>query len=437
MSDILIVDDEPENLLLLERILAGHGYQVRTATSGARALEATQLQVPDLILLDILMPEMDGYEVCRRLKAYDGTRDVPVLFLSALDETKYKVRALAAGGVDYITKPYQVEEVVARLQTQLALRDLHRQLQAANTRLARQLKELEARNEELDAFAHTVAHDIKNPLGIIIGYADALLADHQLMTGEERDESLRTLRSSASKIINIVDELLLLTSVGRTEVTLEPLDMDYVIDQACRRLTYLIRECRAEIVVPPEWPQAVGHAPWIEEVWVNYISNGCKYGGKPPRLELGAQLLADGWVRFWLHDNGMGISPEDQVRLFMPHERLDQIQGGVPLVRARGHGLGLSIVRRIVEKLGGQVGVESENMPGRGCTFSFTLPAGFELARQAVADARPTEILTRGLATEVGPGPSHCAAPVLADPPAHVDPVQGTREGTDPQGSGA
>jgi hypothetical protein len=201
--------------------------------------------------------------------------------------------------------------------------------------------------------------------------------------------------------------------------------MNYVVDQACRRLAYLIWEYRAEVVVPTEWPQAVGHAPWIEEIWVNYISNGCKYGGTPPRLELGAQLLADGWVRFWVRDNGMGISPENQVRLFTPYTRLGQMQGGTPLVRAKGHGLGLSIVRRIVDKLGGQVGVESENMPGRGCTFSFTLPAGFELARQAMVHAGP-ETPARGLTTEANPEPSSSAAPVLADPLL-------PREGADPK----
>ena len=379
--DILIVDDKAESVLSLKRILIGRGYQVRTAASGAQALEAVGLQVPDLILLDILMPDMNGYEVCRQLKADDQLRDVPVLFLSALGEAEDKVKAFAAGGVDYITKPFQVEEVMVRLQTHLALRDLHRQIQAANTRLAGQLKELEARNEELDAFAQTVAHDIKNPLTTIVGYADSLLRDGQLMAREERDEALQTLKQSALRIVNIVDELLLLTSVRRTEVTLEPLDMNYVIDQACRRLAYLIRECQAQIVVPTEWPQVVGHAPWIEEIWVNYISNGCKYGGVPPRLELGAQIMAEGWVRFWIHDNGDGISPAEQARLFTPYTRLGQ-------VRARGHGLGLSIVRRIVEKLGGQVGVESENVAGRGCIFSFTLPAGFELARRAMVEAK-------------------------------------------------
>jgi two-component system, sensor histidine kinase and response regulator len=351
--DILIVDDEPDNLLLLERILAAQGYRVRTATSGPKALAAAQLQLPDLILLDILMPEMDGFEVCRQLKADERTRDVPVLFLSALDELKYKIQAFAAGGVDYITKPFQVDEVAARLHAQFALRDLHLQIQAANARLGRQLKELEARNEELDAFAHTVAHDIKNPLTMIVGCTDSLLSDHTVMSNEDREESLRALKQSAVKMVNIVDELLLLASVRRVEVTLEPLDMNHVVDQACRRLAYLIQERQAEIVAPPEWPQAVGHAPWIEEIWVNYISNGCKYGGIPPRLELGARLVADGWVQFWVHDNGDGISPEDQARVFAPYTRFAHMLDGLPAVRARGYGLGLSIVHRIVEKLGG------------------------------------------------------------------------------------
>ena len=387
-GDILIVDDEPDNVLLLKLILDEYGYRVRTATSGPLALEAAWMQVPDLILLDILMPQMDGFEVCRRLKADNRTHDVPVLFLSAVDETKYKVKGFAAGGVDYITKPFQVDEVVVRLQTHLSLRSLHQQIQAANARLARQLKELEARNEELDAFAHTVAHDIKNPLTMIVGYADSLLTDHQAMPEEERSEALRTLKQSAVRIVNIVDELLLLTSVRRTEVTLEPLDMSYVVEQACKRLAFLIRERQAEIIAPTEWPQVVGHAPWIEEIWVNYIGNGCKYGGTPPRLQLGSQLLPDGWVQFWVHDNGNGISPEDRDRLFMAYTRLGHKEGGSPVVRARGYGLGLSIVRRIVEKLGGQVGVESDNVPGRGSTFSFTLPAGFELARQALIEGK-------------------------------------------------
>ena len=130
----------------------------------------------------------------------------------------------------------------------------------------------------------------------------------------------------------------------------------------------MIEEYQAQIRYPQHWPVALGHAPWIEEVWTNYLSNGIKYGGQPPRLQLGATACSDGMIRFWVRDNGPGLTPEEQAQLFMPFTQLDQ-------ARALGHGLGLSIVRRILEKLGGQVGVESEGVPGEGCRFWFTLPA--------------------------------------------------------------
>ena len=145
-----------------------------------------------------------------------------------------------------------------------------------------------------------------------------------------------------------------------------PLDMGGIVAEALQRLNQMIEEHHAQIVLPPSWPSALGHAPWMEEVWVNYISNAIKYGGQPPRVELGAKTLEDGNVLFGVRDNGRGLSAEDQSRLFTPFTRLDQVS-------TKGHGLGLSIVRRIIEKMGGQVGVDSEI--GRGSVFYFTLPA--------------------------------------------------------------
>ncbi|MBN2002466.1 MAG: HAMP domain-containing histidine kinase [Anaerolineae bacterium] len=155
------------------------------------------------------------------------------------------------------------------------------------------------------------------------------------------------------------------------EVRRTRLDTAGIVDSALARLEQA-RGGEAEVVLPDQWPQALGYGPWVEEVWVNYISNALKYGGKPSELELGATVIAPSpdrpgapVVRFWVADNGAGIAPEAQGRLFTPFERVSQ-------VRATGHGLGLSIVRRIVEKLGGQVGVESA--VGQGSTFWFTLP---------------------------------------------------------------
>jgi signal transduction histidine kinase len=368
LSDILIVDDTPANLRLLSQMLTERGYKVRAVLSGPQALMAAQAAPPDLILLDIRMPEMDGYEVCQRLKTGEQTRDIPVLFISALSETEDKIKAFTAGGVDYITKPFQFEEVLARVQTHLALRNLHRQLQAANAELARQIDELRARNEELDAFAHTVAHDLKNPLNQIVGYAEMLEQYYATLSSVERMKSVGGIARSGRKMNSIIEELLLLAGVRKTEVRLVPVDMGQTIAQVQQRLTHLIKEYQAEIVLPAAWPTALGYAPWIEEIWVNYLSNGCKYGGTPPRLELGGDALPDGRARFWVRDNGDGLTSEEQSRLFTPFTRLDQ-------ARTRGYGLGLSIARRIAEKLGGQVGVESDGAPGQGSTFYFTLPA--------------------------------------------------------------
>jgi signal transduction histidine kinase/DNA-binding response OmpR family regulator len=238
-----------------------------------------------------------------------------------------------------------------------------------NARLVKALRqrtaELEARNEELDAFAHSAAHDLKGPLGYMVGFAQVLEQDYTTLPEEDLRHSLRTIVQSGRKMSNIVDELLLLAGLREVEVEVRPLDMARVVEEAQARLAYMIEECQAEITLPDSWPVALGHEPWVEEVWVNYLSNAIKYGGQPPRVELGATVQADSTVRFWIRDDGPGIAPQDQARLFTPLTRLDQ-------AHTKGHGLGLSIVRRIVEKLGGQVGVESDM--GQGSVFFFTLP---------------------------------------------------------------
>ena len=228
--------------------------------------------------------------------------------------------------------------------------------------------QLTAQNAELDAFAHTVAHDLKNPLGIITGFANVLDTDCETMSPEEISEASRYIARSGEKLDTIIEELLLLAGVRKQDVIPQPLDMGRIVREAIERLQLLIQDQQAQITLQDEagWPVALGHASWIEEVWANYLSNALKYGGRPPRIIVGATRQLDRQARFWVKDNGLGLSKEAQTELFTPFTRLEQ-------VNLQGHGLGLSVVQRIVDRLGGQVGVESE--PGHGSTFFFTLPA--------------------------------------------------------------
>ncbi len=373
-GDILIVDDAPANLRLLSGMLVEQGYKVRSALNGKLALTGAKAAPPDLILLDINMPGMSGYEVCAQLKADPRTRDIPIIFISALDQIEDKVAAFTLGGVDYVTKPFQVEEVLARVETHLALYTLQRRLVAANA-------ELEASNADLRAFAHTVAHDLKAPLGLILGYSELLALDFAQMPPEEIAQCLHYVAKTSYKMRDIINALLLFASVRQAdEVAREPLDMGAVVAKVLDRLAPDIEAARAEIVAPETWPTVRSYASWIEQVWVNYISNALKYGrdtetGIAPRVELGASDTEDqaGYC-FFVRDDGPGLTPEERAKIFTPFTRLHFDQ-------AEGHGLGLSIVQRIVEKLGGQVGVDSAGV-GQGCTFWFVLPPSTDGKRE-------------------------------------------------------
>lgn len=251
---------------------------------------------------------------------------------------------------------------------------------AAQMHLQTYAKELEARNSELDTFAHMVAHDLKNPLNAVLGYSEMLrdILKDKLEPAEQ--DMLHEIIRSGERMTAIIEELLVLSSLHHVkQVGQSELDMALIVAEVQGRLRYMIETSNATIIVPKEWPRALGYGAWVEEVWANYISNALKYGGKPPVIELGATDLGNGWIRFWVRDNGPGIAPEEQDRLFVPFTRMDQI-------RARGHGLGLSIVRQIVERMGGEVGVESQ--PGQGATFYFTLRAA-STAYDTIIQLRP------------------------------------------------
>ena len=376
---ILIVDDVPANVRVLYEFLAMNSFKVHVAKDGKSALSTVEHVSPDLILLDIMMPDMNGFEVCQALKAQQHTYDIPIIFMTALARIEDKVKGFSLGAVDYITKPFQHEEVLARITTHLSLRKLQNQLkEEINVRkdieksLHRRTVELERRNKELDAFARTVAHDLKNPLDCIVKFIALLLEEcspNTPLTAESL-EYLRWIAKSGENMLNIIDALLLLAGASkRGIVNIAPLDMDLIVSQVIQqRLGQMLEKSHGRIKIPECWPVALGYAPWIEEVWANYLTNGLKYGGNPPLLELGGEIQEDGMIRFWVRDNGEGLSEEAQTRLFTPFTRLHP--------KSEGYGLGLAIVQQIIEKLNGQTGVECQL--GKGCLFYFTLPPPIE-----------------------------------------------------------
>lgn len=238
-------------------------------------------------------------------------------------------------------------------------------LQCSHEQLREHLADLQARNKELEAYDHMLAHDLKDPLTIMIAAAD-LITEVPDLTPQELKECMRQIRFTAYEMNTIINSLLLFAEVSKAEVPVEPVNMAKVVTNVRNRLGAIIKENRAKISIPRAWPRAIGYGPWLEEVWANYISNALKHGGQPPYVELGASAQPDSMIRFWTRDNGPGLPPKEQARLFTPFNQIDSL-------RNLGHGLGLSIVHQIVEKLGGQVGVESEL--GKGSLFFFTLPA--------------------------------------------------------------
>lgn len=224
---------------------------------------------------------------------------------------------------------------------------------------------LRTRNEELDAYAHTVAHDLKTPLSVIIASCDLLAGDPGL-TRPRSKTMLQRIESTAFRMDNIIDDLMLLAQVRKVDVPIAALDMATVVAAVRKRLNPIITERHARMTLPQGWPVALGYAPWIEEVWTNYLTNALKYGGDPPCITLAASEQPDGMIRFSTRDHGPGVPPDARLRLFIPFNQLGK-------VRRAGHGLGLSIVLHIVDKLGGQVGME--DAPDGGSIFYFTLPS--------------------------------------------------------------
>ncbi|HSJ55708.1 MAG TPA: hybrid sensor histidine kinase/response regulator [Anaerolineae bacterium] len=356
---VIIVEDDALVAKLIESTVERQGYRVvGLASNGQNAVEVVARLRPDVVLMDLQMPGMDGIEATRRIQEACPT---PVVVLTAHDDLKLTAEAAAAGVGAYLVKPPQEREL-ARAITLAQARFAEEQ--AARDRAA----ELATQNEDLSAFAHTVAHDLRNALTGMVGIVDLMGEDLDDADMGAAQSKLHVLARQGRRLSRMVDDLLLLAEVRQRDLEPGPVDMAELLDDAWQQLAPMAAELDARFSAPDTWPVALGYGPWLVLVWLNYLSNALKYGGRPPHVEAGwdADAEAPGQVRFWVRDNGPGLTAGDQERLFAAFIQLDE--------RSPGYGLGLSIVRRIVTRLGGQVGVESR--VGEGSTFWFTLPRG-------------------------------------------------------------
>ena len=378
---ILVADDVRDfhNLILgvfQQQIRAGE-YEFIFALDGQEALDRLQTDpVIDIFLVDIFMPKIDGLTLLLKLQQpeFEHNPALTSIVISAYNDLKNIRKAMNAMAFDFLTKPTNIDDLritikkaarqSQRIKESIARYNLAQEtLRQANEELELRIKE---RTAELDAFAQTAAHDLKAPLGNVVGYIEFLEAYFANLASEEVVDILHKIKTSGQKGIKIVDELLLLAGIGKASVKITPVDMDTVIEQVMYEVTLTIEQYKAKISVPNTWPAPLGYAPWLEVVWTNFITNGLKYGGRPPILELGYTLSSPNFIRFWIKDNGGGLTKENQRDVFTEFTRLDETD-------VQGHGLGLATVRRIIEKLDGDVGVDSA--PGQGSTFYFTLPS--------------------------------------------------------------
>ncbi len=349
---------------LTEAVGSTYALEIQEASRLDTARAAVLANTFDVILLNPHLPDAAIITAVSEMRT--AVPATPIIILTTLDEPDHIQQIIQTGvqnllRIEELDGPHLHRAIFLALEWKKMLAD-QRQITAE---LKQKAAKLEARNVALDEFASTLAHQIQGLLSQMVGYASYLEMHYAADTNPDVQQSLTRIVESGHKMDNIITEMLLLASIRSGEIQVYPLDMGRVVNEAQKRLRYLIRERQAEIIMPDSWPTALGHAPWIEEVWLNYMGNGLKYGGDQPRLELGAAVQDNGMARFWVKDYGIGITPADQLRLFKPHTRLRPR-------RFKGEGLGLSIVKRIVVKCGGEVGVISE--AGQGSTFWFTLP---------------------------------------------------------------
>ena len=362
---ILVVDDDRLNRRILSRILLPEGFEAIEADSGENALELYAQKNPDLVLLDVMLPGMDGFAVCRELRTRYGAGAAPVIFITAKAGSDDVVEGLAAGGVDYLPKPIRAKEALARIHTHLQIRQL-----LAEQRLL--VEQLSNANTAKNRFLGMAAHDLRNPLAAIRGLAE-LLRDGVVGTlTHDQLDLLETIHTASKQMLVLVNELLDVATIEAGELkiypdTVDPLDL---VEKAVYVANIEATTKKTKIaIVPHERPQPHVFDPnKIRQVVDNLLSNAVKYSPPGSTVQVEVESVA-GSIVFAVRDQGPGIPESEPGKLFKDFGRPSvQPTGG-----EKSTGLGLAICRKIVEAHRGTI--TAENQPERGCVFRFTLPS--------------------------------------------------------------
>ncbi len=367
---ILVIDDNATNLGILINTLKTQGFKTITARNGAMGIQRAQFSQPDLILLDIKMGEMDGYEVCERLKANEQTRYIPIIFISALSETFDKVKAFAVGGVDYVTKPFQEEEVLVRVKTHLKLQAQQKQLQTQAEKLQQANEQLVQFNQEKNEFLAIVAHDLKNPLSAILTTVELVNMSIQAEQFASKTKVIKYadwITESAKYMSNIITNLLDVNAIESGKIPLN-LKQNCILSVLSDIVTKYNEKAKCKQITLDFMPANHKYIAYvdIDIVWQildNLVSNAVKYSPFGKKVFIRIFKKNNATICCEIQDEGPGLSHEEQAKLFTKFNRLTP----KPTNKENSTGLGLFIVKKLVTAMGGQVWCESEL--GRGSTF--------------------------------------------------------------------
>jgi light-regulated signal transduction histidine kinase (bacteriophytochrome) len=365
---ILNVEDNEATRYAKTRILQRAGYVVKEAETGKAALLMAAQEQPDLVLLDVKLPDMDGFEVCRQLKTNPATASILVVQMSAAFVEKTDlVRGLEGGADGYLTEPIQPEELLATVKAFIRLRLAEERLQKANVELKRQTAELQRSNQELQQFAYVASHDLQEPLRMVTSYIQLLAKRYQGKLDATAEEFINYTVEGATRMQELITDLLDYSRVHTQGQPFVMTNCEEILTRILLLMRVKIEETRAVVTHDP-LPTVLADASQLGQVLQNLLSNALKFHGRgePPCVHISAQLEGPYWV-FKVQDSGIGIAPQFAERIFAVFQRLHTRR------EFSGTGIGLAICKRIVERHGGRIWVESE--PGKGSTFSFTLPA--------------------------------------------------------------